>query len=278
MKPAIVMQTDFTKGMATCTMDGVIQSIDPTLRTSDCFHDIEPFNTYQASISLNYVVPFWPAGTIFVSVVDPGVGTDRRACVAKLKNGSYVVTPDNGTLTHLKKFVGIEAVRVIDETKNRLETTREVQIFHGRDLFAYCAAKLAAGIIDYAGVGPAYPVEEIVEHEMVEPRVEGDTVRGMIESSARNFGLVDSNIPYAMFEQIQVRHGDRVECVVCCRDREVYRAEMAYVPSFGYVPEGEPLVMISESKHLQIAKNLRNISVEYDIGSGPDWTICFRKR
>lgn len=278
MKPAIVMQTDFTKGMATCTMEGVIMSIDPTLRTFDCCHDIEPFNTYQASISLNYVVPFWPAGTIFVSVVDPGVGTDRRACVAKLNNGSYVVTPDNGSLTHLKKFVGIEAVRVIDESKNRLETTREVQIFHGRDLFAYCAAKLAAGIIDFAGVGPEYPVEEIVEHTMIEPRVEGDAVCGMIESSARNFGLVDSNIPYSMFEQIQVRHGDRVECVVCNQGREVFRAEMAYVPSFGHVPEGDPLVMISESKHLQIAKNLRNISVEYDIGSGPDWTIRFQKR
>ncbi len=277
MKPAIVLQSDFTKGMATCTMDGVIWSIDPTLRTFDCCHEITPFDTYAASISLNYVVDFWPAGTVFISVVDPGVGTSRRACVAKLKNGSYVVTPDNGSLTHMKRRVGIEAVREIDETKNRLETTKEVSIFHGRDLFAYCAAKLAAGIIDFEGVGPAYPVEEIVEHEMVQPKVENGELTGMIESSARNFGLVDSNIPYQMFEEIGVHHGDKVECVVRCGSREVYRAEMPYVPSFGYVPQGEPLVMISETKHLQIAKNLGNISVEYDIGTGPDWSISFKK-
>lgn len=278
MKPAIVMQTDFTKGRATCTMDGVIMSIDPTLRTFDCCHTIQPFDTYEASISLDYVVDFWPAGTVFVSVVDPGVGTSRRACVAKLKNGSYVVTPDNGSLTHVKRRVGVETVRVIDETKNRLQTTREVCIFHGRDLFAYCAAKLASGIIDFEGVGPAYPVEEIVEHEAIMPKVEDGVLSGMIESSARGFGLVDSNIPYQMFEELGVHYGDKVECTVHCGEKEIYRGEMSYVPSFGHVAIGDPLVMISESKHLQIAKNQADISTEYNIGTGPEWTISFEKR
>ena len=277
MKPAIVMQTDFTKGMATCTMDGVICSIDPSLRTYDCCHTIKPYDTYAASISLYYVVDFWPAGTVFVSVVDPGVGTSRRACVAKLKNGCYVVTPDNGTLTHMKRYVGIEAVREIDETKNRLTTTREVSIFHGRDLFAYCAAKLASGIIDFEGVGPAYPVEEIVAHEMIQPKMENGVLSGMIETSARGFGLVNSNIPYQMLEEMGVHHGDKVECTVRRDGTEVYRTAMPYVPSFGHVAVGEPLVMISENKHLQIAKNLGDISTEYDIGTGPAWTLSFTK-
>jgi len=278
MKPAIVLQSDFTKGIAACTMEGVIMSIDPTIRTFECCHTIKPFDTYMASTSLRYVVDFWPAGTIFVSVVDPGVGTDRRACAAKLRNGCYVVTPDNGTLTHMKRYVGIETVREIDETRNRLETTREVSIFHGRDLFAYCAAKLAAGIIDFEGVGPAYPVDEIVEHVVVEPGTEGGVISGMIESSASNFGLVDSNIPYQMFAEAGIRHGDMVDCVVAQKGREIYHAMMPYAPSFGFVPEGDPLVMISETKHIQIAKNMRNITVEYGIGTGPDWTISFKKQ
>ena len=166
-KAAVVMQTDFTKDISVCTMQGVCMMVDPELRVFDNTHEIKNFDTYQASTALSYVVDFWPAGTVFVSVVDPGVGTDRRACVAKLKNGSYVVTPDNGTLTHVNQYVGIEEVRVIDEERNRLKSTEKCHIFHGRDLFAYCAAKLAAGIITYEEVGEAYPVEEIVEHELI---------------------------------------------------------------------------------------------------------------
>ena len=148
-KPAIVMQTDFTKDISVCTMQGVCMMVDPELRVFDSTHEINSFDTYQASTSLSFVVDFWPAGTVFVSVVDPGVGTSRRACVAKLSNGSYVVTPDNGSLTHVKKYVGIDEVRVIDEKINRLKKTEKCNIFHGRDLFAYCAARLASGIITY---------------------------------------------------------------------------------------------------------------------------------
>ena len=166
-KAAIVMQTDFTKDISVCTMQGVCMMVDPTLRVFDNTHDIKSFDTYQASTCLSYVVDFWPAGTVFVSVVDPGVGTDRRACVAKLKNGSYVITPDNGTLTHVAKYIGVEAVRVINEEAHRLKTTAQCNIFHGRDVFAYCAAKLAAGIITYEEVGPEYPIEEIVLHEII---------------------------------------------------------------------------------------------------------------
>ena len=162
-KPRVVLMTDFgTDNLGTAAMEGVCASVDNELVCTNMTHNISPFNTWQASNALMYVVPFWPAGTVFVSVVDPGVGTSRRACVAKLKNGCYVVTPDNGTLTHMFYRVGIEAVREIDETVNRLKGTEGTSIFHGRDLFAYCAAKLASGKIDFAGVGPEYPVSEVV--------------------------------------------------------------------------------------------------------------------
>ena len=162
MKPAIVMQTDFSKDISTCTMEGVCMKVDPELRTFDSTHNIPNFSTYTASSSLAFVVDYWPEGTVFVSVVDPGVGTSRRGCVAKLKNGSFVVTPDNGSPTHMLRHPGIESVREIDETVNRLPGSEGVNIFHGRDVFAYTAARLASGAIDFEGVGREYPVEEIV--------------------------------------------------------------------------------------------------------------------
>ena len=277
MKPAIVMQTDFTKGIATCTMDGVIATIDPEIRTYDSTHTIAPFDIYGASCCLDFVVDFWPAGTIFVSVVDPGVGTSRRACVAKLKNGCYVVTPDNGTLTHVANRIGIQEIRQIDEKRNRLETTREVSIFHGRDLFAYCAGKMAAGIISYEGVGPSYPADEAVMLDLLEPAVENDIVSGMVATSERGFGLVNSNIPYKMLESIGVSHGDKVECTILYEGKKIFRDKVTYAPSFGFVKKGEPLVMISETKHIELAKNLRDIATEYDIGAGPGWVMQLKK-
>lgn len=162
VKPCIAMQTDFGFGGGGA-MYGVCKTVDMELQVYDISHVIPRFNVQKASESLVSVLPFWPKGTVFVSVVDPGVGTERRASVARTRNGYYIVTPDNGTLTDVNRKFGIEAIRVIDEKVNRLKGTEKTSIFHGRDLFAYCAARLASGIIDFEGVGAEYPVAEIVE-------------------------------------------------------------------------------------------------------------------
>lgn len=274
-KPAIVMQTDFTKDISVCTMQGVCMMVDPELRVFDSTHDIRNFDTYQASASLSFVVDFWPAGTVFVSVVDPGVGTERRACVARLKNGSFVVTPDNGSLTHLKKFFGIEQVRVIDETRNRLQKTKKCHIFHGRDLFAYCAARLASGVITYEEVGECYPVEEIVEHEIIPWEVKGSRITGMIDAIDYHFGLICSNIPADVFEENNIGFGEMLRVTIRDRRQEspVFEGQAPYVPSFGSVQVGQPLLMTSETLEIQIATNCVNMAEKYDIHEGPDWTI-----
>lgn len=278
-KPAIVMQSDFSKDISVCTMQGVCMMVDPELKVFDSTHDIRNFDTYQASTSLSFVVDFWPAGTVFVSVVDPGVGTGRRACVAKLKNGSYVVTPDNGSLTHLKKFFGIEEVRVIDETINRLKKTEKCHIFHGRDLFAYCAARLAAGVITYEQVGESYPVEEIVEHEIIPYEVNGNRITGMIDAIDYHFGLICSNIPADVFEDNGIGFGEMLHVVIRDRKQEapVFDGQVSYVPSFGSVKVGEPLLMTSETLEIQIATNCVNMAEQYDIHEGPDWTMEIEK-
>ena len=139
MKHALVFQSDFgyVDG-AVSAMYGVAYTVNPNLRIHDLTHDITPFNIWEASYRLIQTINYWPENTVFVSVVDPGVGTSRRACVAKTKSGHYVVTPDNGALTHVKRFMGIEEVREIDESVNRLrgKGTEGTARDSGRDTFA----------------------------------------------------------------------------------------------------------------------------------------------
>ena len=104
-KPYVVFSTDFgLKDGAVCSMYGVVKSIDPEIEMFNLTHEVTKFCTWTASYRLWQSMAFWPKGTIFVSVVDPGVGTPRKACVAKTSNGYYVVTPDNGSLTLVKEL------------------------------------------------------------------------------------------------------------------------------------------------------------------------------
>src|SRR6185436_10057495 len=152
--PAIVIQTDYgTKDGAVAEMKGVILSVDPSLQVFDITHEIPQYNIWEAAYRLNQAAPFWPEGTVFVSVVDPGVGTDRKSVVLKTKTGHYFVSPDNGTLTLVAKNLGIDEVREIDETKNRRKGSAGSNTFHGRDVYAYTAARLASNKISFDEVG-----------------------------------------------------------------------------------------------------------------------------
>ena len=209
MKSLMVMQTDFGFGGG-CAMRGTCLKVDPELEVFDGNHQIPKFNVASAARNLMMMVPYWPSGTVFVSVVDPGVGTSRRASVAKLKNGSYVVSPDNGSLSRLLTLPGIEAIRVIDETRNRLKGTEKTSIFHGRDLFAYCGARLASGIIDFEGVGEEYPVSEIVRLKADSYHQEDGLVSGYFFDWMQSFGNMETNIPIEAGEKAGFKTGDTV--------------------------------------------------------------------
>ena len=278
MKRAVVLQTDFGEGnVSVSTMKGVCRIVDPTLEVFDSTHSVRPFDVLKASDALFYVIPFWPAGTVFVSVVDPGVGTSRKSCVALLENGSYVVTPDNGTLTYMKDRIGIKQVRQIDETANRYPTTRDVHIFHGRDVYAYTAARLAGGVIDYEGVGPEYPVSQIVEAPYVKPQKLPDGVYGMIADSSVHFGLVTTNIPFRWLAECGMEYGDNVKIRIEHAGECVLEEIVPIAKSFGFVPEGSDLVYNSETSMIEVATNRRNMVVERNLGDGADWTLAVRK-
>lgn len=280
MKPLLVFQTDFTyKEGAVSSMYGVVKSVDRELEILDGTHELPQFDTWSASYRLYQSLKFWPAGTIYVSVVDPGVGTARRACVAKVKGGYYVVTPDNGSLTHVKREMGILEVREIDESVNRLrgKDTEGVAIFHGRDLFGYCAARLASGIIDFEGVGPAYPVDEIVTHEILEPVVAPGKAEGVFEIDDPNFGNLWTNIPTRVFQENGFSYGDSVHLKITHGKEAVFEQDVLFDKSFGCVRQGEPIIYNNELMKVALAVSCGSFKGKYGLGFGPDWRVEFTK-
>ncbi|MBA4701701.1 MAG: SAM-dependent chlorinase/fluorinase [Ruminococcus sp.] len=280
MKPILVFQTDFTyKEGAVSSMYGVVKCVDRELEIMDGTHELPQYDTWSASYRLYQSLQFWPEGTVYVSVVDPGVGTSRRACVAKTVDGYYIVSPDNGSLTHVKRMIGIESVREIDESVNRLrgKGTEGVAIFHGRDLFGYTAARLASGIIDFEGVGPEYPVEEIVEHPILEPTVTPGKVEGIFEINDPNFGNLWTNIPLNEFKEAGFEYGDHVNLVVKHEGETVFDKKVLFHQSFGYAQKGEPMIYNNELMKVAVAVSQGDFCGEYNLSYGPEWTVEFTK-
>ena len=211
MKKPLVFQTDFgTVDGAVSAMYGVAYGVDPELLISNLTHEITPYDIWEASYRLIQTVNYWPEGTVFVSVVDPGVGSTRRSIVVRTYDGHYIVTPDNGSLTHVKRMCGIAAARIIDETKNRLKGSGESYTFHGRDIYAYTGARLASGIITFEEVGPEVPVDSVIELPVVEATYNGESVSGTIDVLDVRFGSLWTNIPRELFVNLGVKHGGRV--------------------------------------------------------------------
>ena len=280
MKPILVYQTDFTyKEGAVSSMYGVVKTVDRELEIMDGTHEIPQYDTWSASYRLFQTMRFWPEGTIFVSVVDPGVGTARRASVAKTKDGYYIVTPDNGSLTHMKKMDNIQEIREIDETVNRLrgKGTEGVGIFHGRDLFSYCAARLASGIIDFEGVGPSYPITEVIEHETVDATITGDMAKGTLEIDDPNFGNIWTNIPLSLFDQIGFKYGDMLETVIYYKDQQCFKQTLLFQYSFGFEKKGQPIIYNNELMNVALAVNQGSFKETFGIQSGKDWSVEFTK-
>ena len=275
----LVIQTDFgTESLSVSAMHGVCAMVCDELKVSNGNNDVHPFDVLNASDSLTYLLPYWPEGTVFVSVVDPGVGTKRKSCVALTGNGMYIVTPDNGTLTYVKEQFGIVAVREIDESVNRLKGSEDVHIFHGRDVYAYCGARLASGVIDFEGVGPEYSIDDIVMADYIKPEMKEGEVSGMINEATEHFGLVGTNIPFPWMEEAGMKYGDTVQVIICNKDKEVLNKEMKFVETFGKVPVGDPLVFSSETRTVMLGINRGNATLKYGLGFGPDWKMIVRKK
>ena len=190
----VVFQSDFgLKDGAVSAMKGVAMEVDPNLKLYDLTHEIPPYNIWEAAYRLQQTAPYWPAGTVFVSVIDPGVGTARKSVVLKTKTGHYFVTTDNGTLTLISQSLGIESVREINEELNRRKNSGASYTFHGRDVYAYTGARLAAGVISFEQVGRELPAT-VVTIPYQKAVFQGDSIQGNIPILDIQYGNVWTNI------------------------------------------------------------------------------------
>ena len=277
MKP-LVFQSDFgTVDGAVSAMYGVAYGVNPGLVISNLTHEITPYDIWEASYRLIQTVSYWPQGTVFVSVVDPGVGSTRRSIAVETNGGHYIITPDNGTLTHVKRMCGIRAARIIDESTNRLQGSGESYTFHGRDIYAFTGARLAAGVITFEQVGPAVEVDSVIELPVVDAKFEGDSVSGTIDVLDVRFGSLWTNIPRELFAKLGVPHGGRLEISIENETRMLYKNILTYAKSFADVCVGEPLVYVNSLDCMAVAINQGSFARAYNIGTGNKWKIHIRR-
>lgn len=275
---ALVFQTDFgLKDGAVASMKGVAFGVSPNLKMFDLTHEIPAYNIWEAALRLQETVRYWPAGTVFVSVVDPGVGTERKSVVLQTKSGHYFVTPDNGTLTFVAEELGVVALRQIDENVNRLPGSQDSYTFHGRDIYAYTGARLAAGVIMFEQTGPLLePRVVAIPHQKA--KIENGAALGTIPILDVQYGNIWTNIDQTTFQKLDVALN--TPCVVqISRDGQVvFNGKMPYVRTFGDVPVGQPLLYLNSELHVALAINQESFAQVHKIGSGPQWHIKIEKK
>jgi S-adenosylmethionine hydrolase len=274
----VVFQSDFgLKDGAVSEMKGVAMGVSPELKLFDLTHEIPAYNIWEAAYRLQQSVPYWPAGTVFVSVVDPGVGTSRKSVVLKTKTGQFIVTPDNGTLTLLAESLGIDQIREIDESVNRRQDSKKSYTFHGRDVYAFTAARLASGVISYEQVGPLLAKQEVVSIPYQKAVLNGAVIRGTIPVLDVQYGNVWTNIPGDLFQQLGLSFGDQLAVKIIYQGRVAYRGTMPYSATFGAVGVGKPLAYLNSLLQLSFALNQGNFAAVNKVASGGDWTVEVEK-
>lgn len=274
----VVFQSDFgLKDGAVSAMKGVAMGVSPELKLFDLTHEIPAYNIWEAAYRLQQTVPYWPAGTVFVSVVDPGVGTERKSVVLKTLTGQYIVSPDNGTLTLIAESLGIAEIRQIDEAVNRRKDSQKSYTFHGRDVYAYTGARLAAGMISFEQVGPLLP-KQVVAIPYQKAVLEGGKIKGTIAILDVQYGNIWTNISGDLFQQLHLTFGDLLHVVLYHSGVRVYAGEMPYSATFGAVAVGKPLAYLNSLLQLSFALNQDSFASVYKIGSGNDWSVEVNKK
>ena len=261
---------------AVSAMHGVADEVSQDLRLEDLTHDIPQFSIWEASYRLIQAMTYWAPGTVFISVVDPGVGSDRKSVAVLTASGHIVVTPDNGTLTHVAKDIGILERREISEAVNRLRGSQRSYTFHGRDVYAYTGARIASGAITFEETGPVLDGEPVMLH-VEEPRIEGDTLYGAIDILDTRYGSLWTNIPDTLFADYGAKHGDMLYVEILHDDMTVFGYDLMFCRNFTEVEKGEPLIYINSLLNVGIAINQGSFSDKFRIGTGEGWRIAISK-
>jgi S-adenosylmethionine hydrolase len=257
--PTIVFMTDFgvvDDSVAICR--GVMYGIMPEVRIVDLTHQVTPFSIVDGARFLFGSTPYYPAETVFVVVVDPTVGSTRKAIVARSKRGQYFVLPDNGLLTLVEQRDGIESVREITNPDwmigSKLSST-----FHGRDIFSPVGAHMARGD-DWSKLGPEMPVKDLVRLELQSAKIDNQGLSGMVIATDGPFGNLVTNVSAEDFLKLGYQRGQDVSIKIGNKD-----LRLKFVKTFSDVPLNQPLLYIDSRGHLALAVNQNSFAATYGI-------------
>ena len=252
VRPTIVFMTDFgTANDAVAICKAVMISIAPDARIMDITHQVTPFSIEEGARFLAGVSPYYPAGTVFVAVIDPGVGTSRRAVVVKTQKSQYFVLPDNGLVSTVVERDGLDSAREISNTSWMIGENVS-STFHGRDIFSPVGAHLAAGW-DFTLVGPVVPQLIRLTSKIsttTDKGIDGDLI-GLDDP----FGSVITDIPADEFKTLGYKIGEHVAVLL---DKKPFT--LSYVKTFMDVPVGDPLLYVDSRGRMALALNQRNFS------------------
>ncbi len=251
--------TDFgAANDAVAICKGVMWGIAPGLRIVDLTHQVTPYSVLDGARFLAGASPYYPPGTVFVTVIDPGVGSARKAVVIKSKRGQYFVLPDNGLITLVQDRDGIEGARQITNPSWMLGETVS-STFHGRDIFSPAGAHLARGE-DWTQVGPQLEVKNLVRLNIPVARMDEKGITGEIIALDDPFGSLISNIEGKDFLKLGYARGDKVRVIL--GERQMV---LPFGRTFSDVPVGQPLLYIDSRGHVGLAANQRGFAKVYGV-------------
>jgi S-adenosylmethionine hydrolase len=257
--PTIVFMTDFgTVDDSVAICRGVMYSIDPDVRIVDLTHQVTPFSILDGARFLYGATPYYPAGTVFVVVIDPGVGSTRKAVVVKSKRGQYFVLPDNGLITLVQDRDGLDGAREITNRDWMIGAALS-STFHGRDIFSPVGAHLARGD-DWTGVGPELDVSKLVRLDTAPAKLDEHGLSGEVIATDGPFGNLVTNISGEDFLKLGYVRGQTAHVTIG-------KTEMGipFVRTFSDVPLNKPLLYIDSRGHLALAVNQGNFAATYGV-------------
>jgi S-adenosylmethionine hydrolase len=267
--PTIVFMTDFgTVDDSVAICKGVMYSISPEVRIVDLTHQVTPFSILDGARFLYGTTPYYAPGMVFVVVVDPGVGSTRKAVVVKSKRGQYFVLPDNGLMTLVQDRDGIEGAREITNHDWMIGAALS-STFHGRDIFSPVGAHLARGD-DWTGVGPELDVSKLVRLDIAPAKLDARGLSGEVIATDGPFGNLVTNISGDDFLKLGYARGSTVHVTIGKNEMDI-----SFVRTFSDVPLNKPLLYIDSRGHLGLAVNQGSFAAIY--GIKPPVTIFIPK-
>ncbi len=269
--PTVVFMTDFgTVDDSVALCKGVMYSIAPELRIVDLTHQVTPFSILDGARFLYGASPYYPAGTVFVVVIDPGVGSTRKAVVVKSKHGQYFVLPDNGLMTLIQDRDGIESVREITN-RNWMIGAGISSTFHGRDIFSPVGAHLAHGQ-DWTQVGPELDVDKLVRLSLTPSKFDDRGLSAEVLAEDGPFGNLVTNISQEDFVKLGYSRGQGVHVKIGTTE-----IDLPFVQTFSDVPLNQPLLYINSRGNVGLAINQGSFAATYRIKTPGPIFIRFAK-